>query len=175
MQRLIIITGASRGIGASISIQANKKFNESTLFLLIARDEHRLSEIKNEMNKSKSSHKSFENRIYTLRMDFSKSYKVNDMLELIRTTLISERLIEIKELYVFYNHGSLKISTIEKIADQAGDEFQINVCSVWTLMASIRQMFPLNLVPTQFHVNISSLWAYKLQESCSIYNASMCF
>ena len=174
MQRLVIITGASRGIGAWIACEANKRFNETTVFLLIARDQHKLNEVREQMAKSKSKCASLQNKIVTLSHDFSKRVAVADMLALIRQTLAAAAadVDRIQELYVFYNHGTLKIATIETIADRVADEFQVNVCSVWILMAAIRQLFPLNLVATQFHVNISSLLATKLLESCSIYSSS---
>lgn len=172
MQRVVLVTGASRGIGESLAYLANKKFNENTLFILIARDSNKLEQVKAEMVKEKSPNIAFSNRIITISHDFSKNITVAECSQLIKDSIKDEKLQFLTELYVFYNHGTLKIATIEQCADHSLNEFQINVTSVWVLMATIRQLFPLNLVPTQFHINISSLWASKLQESCSIYNAT---
>lgn len=172
MQRVVIITGASKGIGESLAYLTNKKFNENTLFLLIARDLAKLEKVKSDMESEKSPNIAFSNKIITLSHDFNKNINVAECTTLIKSLIKDEKLNFVTELYVFYNHGTLKIATIEKVADEALNEFQINVASIWVLMATVRQLFPLNLVPTQFHVNISSLWASKLQESCSIYNAT---
>ncbi len=77
------------------------------------------------------------------------------------------------ELYVFYNHGTLKLECVEKVADSATSEFQINVVSIWILMAALRDMFPSDLVPKQYHINISSLLATLVQPMCSLYSSSI--
>ena len=128
------------------------------------------------MFKEKVTNIAFSNKIITLEFDFSKEVKVTELADLLKTTLKDEKLNQVSELYVFYNHGTLQLATIERSADMASNEFQTNVVSVWTLMSAIRHLFPLNLFPTQFHVNISSLLADKPQESFSLYNTSkFCF
>lgn len=76
------------------------------------------------------------------------------------------------ELYVFYNHGTLKVESVDKIADSATEEFQINVVSVWTLMSALRELFPVKITPIQFHINMSSLLATQITKLLSIYNSS---
>jgi short-subunit dehydrogenase len=167
-ERLIIITGASRGIGVSLAYELNDKFTDKSSFLLIARDQAKLDQVKAEMKNKMPT--SSQNVIHTLSLDFSIQMKVEQVYEILNKIVNDQN--SYKQLFVFYNHGTLKLSPLEKIADHVNDEFQINVTSVWVLMAAIRQMFPLNAVPTQFHVNISSLLATKVLKHFSIYNTS---
>ena len=170
MQRLVVITGASRGIGASLAMETSRKYRENTLFLLMARNQEALEKVRSQMLESASTTSSF--RVLTMTIDFAKTYQVAELSKLIKEVLQSERLGHLSELYVFYNHGTLRLSTIERLADDVAEEFQINVCSVWTLMSTVRQLFPLNLVPNQFHVNMSSLLATQVKELYSAYNSS---
>lgn len=175
IQRIIIVTGASRGIGKSLSLQTNLKFNENTLFLLMARNKAQLEQTRLEMLNKKSSNIASQNKIATIELDFSKSsLSVSDLSDLIKQSVSGLSLSNLEEFYVFYNHGTLRIATIEMASDWVAQEFQTNVNSVWLLMAAVRQMFPLNLVPTQFHVNFSTLLTTKLLESCSVYSATRC-
>ena len=125
------------------------------------------------MLNKKSSNIASQNKIATIELDFSKSsLSVSDLSDLIKQSVSGLSLSNLEEFYVFYNHGTLRIATIEMASDWVAQEFQTNVNSVWLLMAAVRQMFPLNLVPTQFHVNFSTLLTTKLLESCSVYSAS---
>jgi NAD(P)-dependent dehydrogenase (short-subunit alcohol dehydrogenase family) len=177
MQRLVIITGASRGIGAQIALDLNKRFGENTRYLLIARDQPKLEEVKAQMSKENSNlvHSSTKNKFVVLAMDFSSHFTTKEMFELIKSSLTNngeQQLDKLDELYVFYNHGTLSLAPVEEIADQMDEQFRTNVTSVWILMAAIREMFPISMVPVQFHINISSLLATKLIESFSAYSAS---
>jgi len=40
-------------------------------------------------------------------------------------------------------------------------------------MAALRDMFPSDLVPKQYHINISSLLATLVQPMCSLYSSSI--
>jgi short-subunit dehydrogenase len=70
MTRLVIITGASKGIGAQIALQTNAAFNSST-FLLIARNLTMLDEVKDKMAETEN-----QNEVITLAHDFSKSLNI---------------------------------------------------------------------------------------------------
>ena len=169
IDRLIIVTGASRGIGASLAIESSKKYNENTLFLLIARDLDKLEKVRSQMT-------SQTNRIRLMQMDFSRAEQTVDELEEKLKLAINDDdsfvSSQIKELIVFYNHGTLRLDTVERVATFALQEFQVNVTSVWLFLAAIRKLFPLNMIRTQFHVNISSLLATKFHELFSIYSSS---
>jgi short-subunit dehydrogenase len=170
--RLIIITGASRGIGAGIAIKANTFFNENTIILLMARSEEKMLEIRAEMEKTKSNNLTLENKVIILKQDFSINYKVEEQSKFINEALHCD-LKSINELYVFYNHGSMKIGKVEDVADNTPEEFQINTISIWTLLASLNKIFPISKVQKQFHINISSDWARIPHDSVSVYNISL--
>ncbi|CAF0793486.1 unnamed protein product [Brachionus calyciflorus] len=167
MQRLVIITGASRGIGATIALETNRKFKKGTLFLLLARDEVKLEEVKNKLTSE-----SAENKIINLKLDFSVNYQKTELMHMIKSSLNSTDLKEIKEAYIFYNHGTLKLGSIESVAENLNEDFQINVFSVWTLTSVLSDILPLEQVPTQFHINISSLLASLVQKNYSVYNTT---
>ena len=167
MQRCVLITGASKGIGQAIAAETNKKFVQNTLFVLIARDKDRLNQVKQEMNAFTD-----KNKVVVISYDFSQHEQVEQVTHLLSSHLIGQDLSNIKELYVFYNHGTFKMEMVAAAADHAPAEFQTNVLSVWTLLAAVRNMFSLDQVPTQFHVNISSLLATKVGHLCSLYSTS---
>lgn len=166
-KRLIVITGASKGIGAQIALETNKKFTDKdtqTTFLLIARDLAKLHEVKAELIKENS-----QNNVLTLSYDFSRVTNVETLTDILRNNLTDQNF---DEMYVFYNHGTLKIAGVELVADDATNEFQINVISVWQLLAAIRRLFPNNIVPKQYHINISSLVATQMSKMCSVYSST---
>jgi short-subunit dehydrogenase len=164
MQRLIIITGASRGIGAQIAIDLCSKFDKNTVLLLISRNKESLDKIKNKIINMGSHYK-----IFCLAIDFA----AKDIIyyDLIKSTL--DGLINsINELYVYYNHGTLKLGSIEHVLNNLNEEFQVNVFSVWSLLVSIIKIFPTEKVPLQYHINISSLLASKPKANTSVYSSS---
>ena len=97
---------------------------------------------------------------------------VDELSELLKSSFEKYDLSKIFELFVFYNHGTLKMGQVEAIADDSTEQFQINVVSIWTLLCAIRKLFPLDKTPSQFHINISSILAEKQQELFSLYNSS---
>lgn len=70
MHGLVIITGASKGIGSQIALQTSAKFKSST-FLLIARNLALLDEVKAEILAKNS-----PNEVITLAHDFAKSLNI---------------------------------------------------------------------------------------------------
>ena len=150
-----------------IATETNKKFFENTLFVLIARNKDRLDQVKQEMYAFTD-----KNKVVVISFDFSKHEQVDQVSQLLSSHLIGEDLNNIKELYVFYNHGTFKMEMVEAAADHAPEEFQTNVLSVWTFLTAVRNMFSIDQVPTQFHVNISSLLATKVGRLCSLYSTS---
>lgn len=165
MKRLVILTGASKGIGAALALEANRRFNNDTIFLLIARDLKKLEQVKTEMSRA-----SRENKYFVVKLDFSRNYKLDELISLLRTLFVNYiDLTLIKELYVFYNHGTLIFGQTDEIGDKVSEQFQINVISVWLLMNVIRRMFPESQCPLQFHVNMSTLMASKAEKRFSVY------
>lgn len=167
MERLIIVTGASRGIGATIAIQANRKYASNTIFLLIARDEQKLSQVKDEMVSQ-----SPLNRVLSIKIDFGLDINKNQIVSLIKQSFDQDELNDVKELFIFYNHGTLRLESIELAEEAAKKEFQINVFSVWTLISAFKELFPLEKIPLQFHINISSLMATLALKNYSAYCTS---
>lgn len=92
-------------------------------------------------------------------------------IDLLKSVLPKDQSFD--ELYVFYNHGTLTLETVEKVANLATAEFQTNVISVWTLMSAIRDLFPTDLIAKQYHINTSSLLATVIQPMCSVYSSSL--
>ena len=148
----------------------NNKFHQNSIFLLIARDFNKLIQVKEELE-----NQSTANKIIINSFDFSNHMPYMNMVEILNQNLKDILLSDLKELYVFYNHGTLKIENILKSSDEAQQEFQINVLSVWTLLGALKHIFPIENVPIQFHVNISSLWASLPTVNVSTYNTSYKF
>lgn len=166
-RRLVIVTGASRGIGAEIALESHRRFTSPLTLLLVARNQGLLDEVKSKIAGPSS--------VYTLRVDFSIDAKINDYTEAIKSSLSGDAQTAFDELYVFYNHGTLKIGSLDEVAESSSQEFVTNVTSVWVFMSAIRQLFPANVILKQFHINISSLWATMTSASVSIYCASRFF
>jgi hypothetical protein len=92
-------------------LEANRHFKEKTIFLLIARDHSKLLEVKEEINwkifNDSPVDTQSKNKIVTLKFDFGKAVKAAELLNILEISLKDEKLNEINELFVFYNHGTL--------------------------------------------------------------------
>jgi short-subunit dehydrogenase len=152
MNRLIIVTGSSRGIGAAIAKKFNTRFNNGCLFILIARDLNKLDEVKTSLIENS------QNQVLPLSLDLSSSRQINYYLESIKNLLGNERLSKFEELYVIYNHGTLEYGSISEVAQSSSlnTKFETNLFSVWGLLAAIKELIPTKLISKQYHVNISS-------------------
>lgn len=74
----------------------------------------------------------------------------------------SEELLNYSELISIYNHGTLEYGKIDAVArHDLRKKFEVNVFSVWSLLAGIMLTIPETIIPKQFHVNISSGYAVK--------------
>jgi short-subunit dehydrogenase len=171
MKRLILITGASRGIGHSLAIETFKKYTNDTLFILMSRDEIKLKETQNEMRLLNDQ---TSNEIKTIQIDFSQNSSVDNYIQQLTTNVDQLKTCQFDQIIIFYNHGTLLLGKVEEVADKVSNEFQINVTSVWCLMAALRQLFPIDKIPSQFHINISTLNSTRLLNDFSSYSASKC-
>lgn len=170
MKRLVVITGASRGIGSGISVEANNKFNKDTVFLLVARDEKKLNEIKDQLVKV-----SPENKFITLKFDFAKKITINENAELLKNALAEIDFSKLEEVYVIYNHGTLVTGKIETVIEEINREefLQINVFGIWVLLTAFMKLFPLSQFKKQYHINVSSDSARFPSEGLSLYCTSL--
>lgn len=157
MKRLIIITGASRGIGRSIATELNRFHNSDSHFLLLARDVEKLSEVREQIEKDSSS----RNTVKTVSVDFSTENSVERYFEILKDALgdVGDNLGEFDELIIIYNHGTLVFGNVSFVAQELREDFEVNLFSIWTLLAAINLLLPLNVVSKQVHVNISSGYA----------------
>lgn len=151
---------------------SQKMANDKTLFLLIARSRENLENIKSKMLDINEIDGENSNQVLVLPYDFSKSTQVEELANLIKKTIRETDLDLIKEFYAFYNHGNLKIGTIETNADVAAEHFQVNVLSVWTLLAAIRKIISIQNTPLQFHINLSTPLSSKPHGPFSLYSSS---
>jgi sepiapterin reductase len=164
MKRVIVITGASRGIGLAIALESYKRFSQDAVVVLLARDLDKLEQVKREIESNST------NQVVLLQIDFSVSRRTNELVDLLNSKLAN--LIDVNsidELYVFHNHGTLHFGRVDELGDSASREFQINVVSVWEFLSAIRKLFPDNLVAKQFHVNISTMLATSVEALFSAY------
>jgi len=150
VRRLIIITGASRGIGLSAAIEFNKRFPQNSHFVLLARDLAKLNEAKEKLLKDGS------NSIEIVQIDFSNdSLKLDDCIDILNGAIDSNA--NFGELYVIYNHGTLENGSVFEVVDEKlKGKFEANFFSVWNLLAAVGKLLPEKRIPKQFHVNINS-------------------
>ena len=94
---------------AQIAIETNRQYNENTIFLLIARDHNKLVQVKEEMHKKESKHNELKNKIITLKLDFFLIKNTAELVNILQISLKDEKIGEINELFVFYNHGTLQL------------------------------------------------------------------
>ncbi len=175
MSRLIIITGASRGIGHQIALESFKRFPSDSIFLLIARDLEKLESVRNQMCllDPKSN-----NKVFIMKIDFAEVSSVDSYANLLKHDFVNYAIppnvssTNVKQLYIFYNHGTLFLGQVDQLGEQVAREFQINVTSVWQLMNAMLKVFPPNQIASQFHVNISSLLSVKIEKQFSLYSAT---
>jgi short-subunit dehydrogenase len=157
INRLVIITGASRGIGAAAAIGFNRRYESNTEFILLARDLNLLIETKNKMLASNNINESL---IKLVRFDFSKkNLEINDYKNSLLKAL-DENIKSYDELIIIYNHGTLDYGLIKNANNEIlQDKFQTNFFSVWLLLNAVESLFPEDLVSKQFHINLDSAFS----------------
>jgi len=149
-----------------------KMANEKTLFLLMARSKKNLENVRSKMMEANEMGEENCNQVLILPWDFSKSIQVEEMINMIKRSIRETNLTLLKELFAFYNHGNLQIGTIETNADRAAEHFQVNVLSVWNILAAIKKIFTLETTPLQFHINLSTPLSSKPHGPFSLYSSS---
>lgn len=153
MRRLIIVTGASRGIGKSIAIELNRFYNSNCHFLLLARDVAKLNEVRDQVERDSS----FRNTAKILSVDFSIQNQVSTYYELLKDALKDVDLDKFDHLLVIYNHGTLVFGQVSFVAQEnLRENFENNLFSIWSMLAALNLLLPVNVIDKQFHVNISS-------------------
>jgi short-subunit dehydrogenase len=160
MKRLILITGAAKGIGSAIAIELNKVTKYKSNFILFDINEAKLNETKEKM----LHHSKDLNQVTCVKLDFGELMQVEDYLAILKKNLPNkEDLKNYDELIVIYNHGTLVMgSDVTKTAqDILRKKFEINFFSVWCLLGAINIMIPKDLITRQFHINMSSGYAIK--------------
>lgn len=180
MKRLIIITGASRGIGKGIATELNRFYNADTHFLLIARDVEKLSEVRDQLEKDSNR----RNTVKVVSVDFSIPNPVDVYYKILKVALLgadltnedeeNEKLRQFEQLIVVYNHGTLifgNVSLVMSHHQEMRDNFETNLFSIWTMLAAVNLLLPVNIVEKQFHVNISSGYAL---EACANWSGHCC-
>lgn len=157
MKRLILVTGSSRGIGAAIALEFNRLYQEDTCFVLIARDQTKLNEVKEKINSEG------KNEAIVIKADFSVANNVEAYYKLLKDSLPNdEGLKSFDELICVYNHGTLEFGNVSLAAQELlRKKFEINLFSVWSLLGAVSLLIPEAVIGRQFHVNITSGYAEK--------------
>lgn len=101
-----------------------------------------------------------------IHVDFAESLKIEDYIDLLNKNLPAEKeLSQFQKLVCVYNHGTLEHGCIVDAAHDLQRKFEINVFSIWKLLASINVVLPVSVISKQFHVNISSDYAIEAQKN----------
>lgn len=154
MKRIILVTGAAKGIGHAITLAFNELYNSDTLFLIIDRNGDILDETKLKLlNESNS-----RNQVECIDIDFGDDLLVENYNEILASNLPdAEELKSYEEIICVYNHGTLEVGTIVDMAqNDLRHKFQVNVFSIWSLLAAIQLTIPVTVIPKQTHVNMAS-------------------
>ncbi|CAJ0600167.1 unnamed protein product [Cylicocyclus nassatus] len=165
---LTIVSGASRGIGREIAVQMSKRVASDSVFLLTARKEATLVQIKQEILSSLP-----KARVWIVVCDMGS---FND--DAINT--FKEVLGEIKDTgsfdsaYVFHNCGTVgdvtKKSTELSNPDQWRQFLNINLVSMIQFNNLILESITKEIVKTRVIVNITSLLALQAFPSLTQYS-----
>ena len=83
MKRLILVTGASRGIGEAIVMELNRIYNADSYFLLLARDSVKLEKVKQKIIDTSEK----MNQASVIAVDFSVINKIDDYYKFLKDNL----------------------------------------------------------------------------------------
>jgi short-subunit dehydrogenase len=146
-----------RGIGKAISEQFNNNYTNESTILLLARDLDALNQLKQILITKTNN----LNKIEVVQIDFSIQYGVEQYVSILKSAINVSALSEFEELYVVYNHATLEHGSINQAAQEdLRKKFEINLFSVWLLVSAINILIPGNIITKQYHVNMSSIYAY---------------
>ena len=134
MNRLVIVTGSSRGIGAAVASAFSKTFPSNTHLVLMARNLDNLNAMRQEILERQPA-----NRVTVIPHDFARACETGDFYRILKSVASSEEeLRKYGELYAIYNHGTLEFGQTTPYAQgNLREAYEINVFSVWCLLAAI--------------------------------------
>lgn len=150
---IVFITGASKGIGQTIAVEMSRRFNQNSIFVLLARSQDGLDQTKksiSEVDKSIT--------VLTYLIDFSKP-DLKAYSELFANVLDTINTTGIEFGYIFHNAGHVGIlkETTELVDLQAWREyFDLNLFSAILLNNVFLQKIR-TIAPQLVVVNITSL------------------
>lgn len=157
MKRLILITGASQGIGAALALEFGRFYKKNSHFILIARNIEKLNDVKAQIESESET-----NGATTISCDFSRENTLDYFYSLLKEVLPEDLEAEYKEIIFIYNHGTLEFGNVSLSAqDSLKTPYETNLFSVWHLLAAASLLIPSASIARQFHINISSGYALK--------------
>lgn len=94
-------------------------------------------------------------------VDFARLPNHTSYVSVLEENLPSRKeLEEFDELISVYNHGTLEFGSVEHEAEHdLRNKFEINVFSVWSLLAAVNKLIPESVIANQKFVNITSKMA----------------
>lgn len=94
-------------------------------------------------------------------VDFARVPNHASYVSLLEENLPSRRELEkFDELISVYNHGTLEFGSVEHEAEHdLRSKFEVNVFSVWSLLAAVNTLIPESVIANQKFVNITSKMA----------------
>ncbi|KAL1497653.1 hypothetical protein ABEB36_008575 [Hypothenemus hampei] len=164
---IVLITGASRGIGQEIAVEFSKHLNENSKFVLFARDLSKLEETKKKINEINPSI-----AVLNFSIDLSKP-NFEKYVEILEEVLQNIRDSTIESAYIFHNAGH--VGVLEE-ASQLVDlnvwrtYYDLNLFSVILLNNAFLQKFS-GIVSKIIVVNITSLLGRQPFSSFSMYGS----
>lgn len=158
MKRLILVTGSSRGIGEAVVHEFNHLYKTDTHFVLLARDANKLDKVMNKLVNDSCG----QNSASIIQIDFSVVTQLDEYFKLLKEHFAGKQiqLTDFDELTCVYNHGTMEFGNVVlKVQEPLRSRFEINLFSVWNLLAAIGLLIPTTVVAKQFHVNMNSGYA----------------
>ena len=149
MNRVVIVTGSSRGIGAAIASTLSQTFPSNTHLVLMARNLDNLNAMKKDILERQPL-----NRVTVIAHDFARPCETGEFYKILKTIGSSEEeLKKYSELYAIYNHGTLEFGQPTPYSQSNFREaYEINLFSVWCLLAAINLWVSRPLAPNNSYL-----------------------